>query len=98
MVQVPARLEFATATTALANLDQALRGGADCTLDLGDLAHFDSSALAVLLELRRRFGGTAASAGRLAVINPPAALRTLAEVYGVDALLFGPGPGPGQPQ
>jgi phospholipid transport system transporter-binding protein len=52
--------------------------------DLAPLRRFDSSAIAVLLALRRQAGG------RLAFRNPPANLRTLASLYGVDALLFGP--------
>ena len=103
MVPAPARLEFGTAMAAVADLDRALRaaGGKDAGagsdvgsgagsgvgVDLSTLTHFDSSALAVLLELWRRFG---AASGRFAVVNPPPAFQALAEVYGVAALLFGP--------
>ena len=99
MVPSPARLEFGTAMAAVADLDRALRaaGGKDAGagpdvgsgvgVDLSTLTHFDSSALAVLLELWRRFG---AASGRFAVVNPPPAFQALAEVYGVAALLFGP--------
>jgi phospholipid transport system transporter-binding protein len=53
-------------------------------VDLGGLTHADSSALAVVLAIKRR----AALEGRpLAIEAVPAALRTLAVVYGVEALL-----------
>ena len=48
------------------------------------LQRFDSSALAVLLELRRE----CAKAGKVfAVQKLPARLRDLAALYGIDALL-----------
>lgn len=94
MVPSPAKLDFSTATAAVAELDRALRAGGKggaAGVDLAPLVHFDSSALSVLLELRRRFGGgSGASAARpFAVVNPPTPLRELAEVYGVAELLFG---------
>ena len=52
-------------------------------IDLAGLQHFDSSALAVLVALRREFGGG------ISFRNPAANLRTLAGLYGVDGLLFG---------
>lgn len=95
MIPSPARLEFGTAMAAVADLDRALRAadgpgarsGSGVGIDLSTLTHFDSSALAVLLELWRRFG---AASGPFAAINPPPAFRALAEVYGVAGLLFGP--------
>jgi phospholipid transport system transporter-binding protein len=55
-------------------------------LDLGGLTHADSAALAVVMALRRR----AAAEGRvLRVENLPAALQSLAIVYGVDDLARG---------
>lgn len=109
MVPSPARLDFSTATAAVAELDRALRGGAGSGsavgVDLSTLTHFDSSALSVLLELRRRFAGSPAGAtaaapaaaaaaaakapGAFTVAHPPTPLRELAEVYGVAELLFG---------
>jgi len=104
MVPSPARLDFSTATAAVAELDRALRGGAGSGsavgVDLSTLTHFDSSALSVLLELRRRFAGSPAGAaagtaaaakgpGAFTVAHPPTPLRELAEVYGVADLLFG---------
>lgn len=52
-------------------------------IDLAGLQQFDSSALAVLVALRREFGGG------IGFRNPAANLRTLAGLYGVDRLLFG---------
>jgi phospholipid transport system transporter-binding protein len=57
---------------------------ATVVIDGGQLQRFDSSALAVLLELRRE----CAKAGKLfAVQKLPARLRDLAALYGIDALL-----------
>lgn len=107
MVPSPARLDFSTATAAVAELDRALRGGAGngsaVGVDLSTLTHFDSSALSVLLALRRRFAGSPAGTAAAAaaaepaakapraftVAHPPTPLRELAEVYGVAELLFG---------
>ena len=95
MVSAPDRLDLASAMASVAALDRGLRAGAGASgngpvqLDLSALKHFDSSALAVLLELRRRFGG---ASGRFSAVNPPVKLRELAEVYGVADLLFGSGP------
>jgi len=52
------------------------------SIDLAGLTVFDSAALAVLAALRRDLGGS------LRFANPPANLRKLAALYGVDALLF----------
>ncbi len=53
-------------------------------LDASALKHFDSSALAVLLECRRLAG----SRGRaLQITDAPAKLAQLARLYGLDDLL-----------
>jgi phospholipid transport system transporter-binding protein len=52
--------------------------------DAGALAHFDSSALAVLLECRRE---ALAGGKTFAVARLPARLRELAVLYGVAELL-----------
>jgi phospholipid transport system transporter-binding protein len=55
-----------------------------CTVDASALQSFDSSALAVLLEARRR----AIESGRpFGVQGMPPRLRQLAALYGVDGLL-----------
>ena len=69
-------------------LDQAaVKGSADAgmlTVDGSSLTHFDSSALAVLLECQRM----ARAKGRaFAVQSLPAKLTALAKLYGVDGLL-----------
>ena len=68
-------------------------GEAGFGVDLSTLTRFDSSALSVLLELRRRFGGARAP---FAAIHPPQALLALARVYGVADLLF-PAPAAARP-
>ena len=53
-------------------------------MDAGALRHFDSSAVAVLLELRRE----AQAQGRvLRVLRWPARLQALVALYGVQELL-----------
>ncbi|MEI6548241.1 MAG: STAS domain-containing protein [Burkholderiales bacterium] len=58
-------------------------GPTTASIDLAGLTVFDSAALAVLAALRRE------AAGPLRFANPPANLRKLAALYGVDTLLFG---------
>jgi phospholipid transport system transporter-binding protein len=53
-------------------------------IDLSGVAHADSSALAVLMALRRR---ATAENRPLRIENLPAALHSLAVVYGVDDLV-----------
>jgi phospholipid transport system transporter-binding protein len=67
-------------------LAQALRSENEATVvaDASALMHFDSSALAVLLECRR---GALAIGKSFAVAHMPARLRELATVYGVASLL-----------
>ena len=74
----------------LANVGEVLAEGrrllADgaATVDLAEVSELDSSALALLLAWLRE----ARAAGRtLAFANVPAALRTIARLYGVEALL-----------
>jgi len=69
-------------------LKQALgqeRGEGAVVVDAGPLQRFDSSALAVLLEIDR----LAQAWGRdFAIRSVPAKLAALAKLYGVDALLL----------
>jgi phospholipid transport system transporter-binding protein len=92
MIAAPDTIVFETAVAALAALDRGLRAATAAeAIDLAPLARFDSSALAVLLELGRRHGqgrGPGNGAG-FELANPPAPLLKLAEVYGVAGLLFG---------
>jgi phospholipid transport system transporter-binding protein len=55
-------------------------------LDLGGLEHADSSALAVIMALRRR---ARAENRVLAIDNLPLGLQSLAHVYGVEELARG---------
>ncbi len=78
-----------TIDTAAAALDAAGAGLAQPqpqpAFDLGGCRRFDSSLLAVLLELSRQ----AAAQGRRCAFQQPAPnLRKLAHLYGVDAMLF----------
>lgn len=107
-VPSPATVDFGTAMAAVEELERLLRpaaggqpdgqeggqaGEAGFGVDLSTLTRFDSSALSVLLELRRRFGGARAP---FAAIHPPQALLALARVYGVADLLF-PAPAAARP-
>ena len=96
----PPAIDLAGACKALAEIRAAL-GPVDAAgpleLDLAGLAGFDSSALAVLLAVRREYGP------RMALRSVPPNLRTLARLYGVESVLFDPRPpalhgGSDQPQ
>jgi len=83
---LPAELTHEQAGACCRMLTQGLRSqpGTSVVADAGALAHFDSSALAVLLECRRE----AMSRGKtFAVARLPERLRELAALYGVAELL-----------
>jgi phospholipid transport system transporter-binding protein len=88
MLLLPATVTAREATDALRLLLQALkREAADATvvIDASNLTQFDSSALALLLECQR----TADAWGkRFELRAAPAKLRSLARLYGIDALLM----------
>lgn len=80
-----ATLTHASATAALAAGCARIEAGATA-VDCAALTQFDSSALAVLLAWRRE----AQARGRaLEILNVPAGLASLAQVYGVDTLFAG---------
>jgi phospholipid transport system transporter-binding protein len=85
---LPATLTAREARDTLRMLKQALESegsGSGVVVDAGPLQQFDSSALAVLLELDR----LAEAWGRgFAIRSAPAKLAALAKLYGVDALLL----------
>ncbi|WP_101047705.1 STAS domain-containing protein [Macromonas nakdongensis] len=86
---LPPRLTHAEASAYLDRCVAAARAGGMSTgvawqLDASALADFDSSALAVLLALRRR---ALAAGGHLQVLGLSARLRDLAALYGVSELL-----------
>ena len=85
MLHLPATLTHAQASACLLDLGRALAAepGA-AVLDATALTSFDSSALAVLLELQR-IGARAGKA--LSVQGLPAQLLALATLYGVQTLL-----------
>lgn len=85
MLNLPDELTHVQATACLARLVTSL-DAADRTVrvDASALRHFDSSALAVLLELRRACTGVGKS---MVVQDLPKGLRDLAMLYGIEALL-----------
>jgi phospholipid transport system transporter-binding protein len=90
LLLLPATLTAREARDTLRMLKQALqKEGAEAAVvvDAGPLQHFDSAALAVLLEVDR----LAQAWGRsFAVRSAPAKLAALAKLYGVDVLLLPP--------
>jgi phospholipid transport system transporter-binding protein len=86
MLVLPAELTHDQAPACIRMLAQAMKvgtGGA-VVADAGALTHFDSSALAVLLECRREAMALGKS---FSVARMPARLRELATLYGVAELL-----------
>jgi phospholipid transport system transporter-binding protein len=80
---LPAKLSIPEANAALAALaPAAAQAGGALVVDASALADFDSSAIAVLLELRRLAAGRAFS-----VSAAPQAMVDLAGIYGVAELL-----------
>lgn len=83
---LPGRLTLEEAVPTLQRLDDQLVNQPDrvVVLDAGSLREFDSSALAVLLELRRRLEERGKT---LRVQGWPRRLQDLASLYGVRELL-----------
>jgi phospholipid transport system transporter-binding protein len=86
MMVLPAELTHEQAAACSRMLAQALRsdGGTAAVVDASALHHFDSSALAVLLECRR---DALAMGKTFSVSQLPPRLRELAGLYGVAGLL-----------
>lgn len=88
MLLLPATVTASEAIDTRRLLTQAVKGESPQTevvVDASNLQHFDSSALAVLLECQR----AAEAWGRpFALRNAPPKLVALATLYGVDALLI----------
>lgn len=74
-----------TASAARPSTPDAAAAAGVLDVDLAGCTTFDSSLLAVLLELRRQASAVGA---RCRVHHAPVNLRTLAALYGADALLF----------
>ncbi len=85
MLSLPAELTHDLATACLAQLVDGMGAEASpVVVDAAPLKRFDSSALAVLLELRR----TCLRAGKTLVVRgQPQHLSDLAALYGIEALL-----------
>ena len=79
---LPERVTLDDASSTLESAVAALRGDGAWAVDAAALRVFDSSCLALLLELRRRAG-----AAGLEVIGVPDRLRALAGAYGIDFAL-----------
>ncbi len=83
MVALPAKLNIGEASSALPELAAQLgQSSGALVVDASALKEFDSSAIATLLELRRRAPGRAFS-----VSGAPSAMVELATMYGVAELL-----------
>lgn len=87
MLLLPATITAQEARDALRMLAQALarETGPSLVIDASGLQHFDSAALAVLLECERLAGAGGKS---FLVKSAPTKLESLAKLYGVDVLLF----------
>ncbi len=83
---MPARLTMGSAAVELQQLLSRLQGAGAATvvLDGRGLEHFDSSAISVMLELRRL---VLQRGGELRVVNLPPRLTDLMALYGVGELL-----------
>ena len=85
MLNLPSTLTHDGANDCLAKLTADLQAEtSQVVVDAGALKAFDSSALAVLLALRRE---CARLGKRFAVRAMPERLLSLANVYGIEALL-----------
>ncbi len=86
VAHLPQRLTLDDAVVALGQLERemASQPGAVALIDAGALQAFDSSAVAVLLELRRSL---MAQGKTLQILRWPQRLRELVALYGVAELL-----------
>ena len=87
MLLLPATITVREARDTQRLLTQALKNEPESgvVVDAGNLAHFDSAALSVLLECHRQ----ASAWGRgFSVRNAPPKLVALAKLYGVEVLLM----------
>lgn len=83
---LPENLTLETAASCVRDFGRTwdIQSGPTVVVDASCVRKFDSSALAVLLELRR---SALAADKRFAVCNLPARLQQLAKLYGVAELL-----------
>lgn len=87
MLQLPVDLRQANVPAFLRELPAYVARESAVVIDASALSHFDSSAIAVLLECRRV---ALASGKTFATKGLPARLLQLAGLYGVDQLLVPP--------
>ncbi|MBC8057917.1 MAG: STAS domain-containing protein [Rhizobiales bacterium] len=88
MLLLPATITAKEANDTRRLLTQALKGEqGEVVIDASGLRHFDSSALAVLLECQRAADGWGKP---FSLRNAPPQLAALARLYGVDTLLMSP--------
>lgn len=84
-IALAGRLDAAWSDSVGRALDEAIRAGAHVVrLDMGEVVFLSSAGLRVLLTAHRQL---ARIGGRLAVVNPSAAVRSVLEMSGLDALL-----------
>jgi len=86
LLALPQELTCTQANACLVTLEQGLKAhsGPDVVVDASPLSRFDSAALAVLLEFRRR---CVASNKSLSLQGLPQRLADLAALYGILELL-----------
>lgn len=87
VLQLPVEITHRQAQAVLQQLTQALAAQTTpqaCVVDAAALVQFDSSAIAVLLELKRQANQQQKS---WQIHNPPQALQTLSSLYGMQELL-----------
>ena len=86
-IQLPASLTLDDAREVMARFGPELQrgSGGEIVIDASALEHFDSSALAVLIECQRTAGRRSEGAG-LRIEGAPQTLRELARLYGLTEL------------
>jgi phospholipid transport system transporter-binding protein len=96
MLLLPATVTAKEANDTRRLLAQALKGeqGAAVVVAASNLQHFDSAALAVLLECQR---AADASGKSFALRHVPPKLAALARLYGIDAMLMSDDPAAARP-
>jgi len=83
-LRFPPRLQSDQAREVLDALRRELLPAQTQSVSLADLQTFDSSALAVMLDLQR---SAQAHAGQVSWHDVPPRMQALAQLYGVDAVL-----------
>jgi phospholipid transport system transporter-binding protein len=91
VIACPATIQMDCASQVAGQLASAVsnsRGQTTAeTIDCAALVQFDSSALAALLHAKRAHA-TLGGSEQLKIVNAPENLRRLAQLYGVEHLLF----------